>query len=148
MAVTTDLIGEISSYVLATDYTLAQFNRFNTLAAAQFANENPGTLTGDQEDEAVALLICHRIFRFKMGHSDKKSEKIGDYEYERDKGAPGTSPWLQDYKAMIEGTQTAAPYRGVKRADHKTSKAFRLSDQEVPKILFTDTTLGEPTYDV
>jgi len=72
MTVTTDLIGEISSYVLSRDYSEAQFNRFKTLAEAQFNIENPGTLTGDQEDEAVALLICHRIFRFQVAHSDKK----------------------------------------------------------------------------
>jgi len=36
------------------------------------------------------------------------------------------------------------PCRGVKRADYKTSKSFRLSDQEIPKMQFTDSTLIEP----
>jgi hypothetical protein len=146
MTVTTDDITDNSTYVLGTDYTVDQFNSFHSKALVQFGQEDPG-LPAELADEAVMLLILHRISRITRGQSDKESEKMGDYSYSRDGTLGKSSYWMYQYKELLKvKSSDVLPSRGVQRSDIKGSKAFRFTESDLPKIDYVDGTIREQPF--
>jgi hypothetical protein len=125
------LVEIISEYVEGVDFTSAQFARYLAQALADFEEENPG-LVGVTADEAVALLICHRIARKKSGAGEYSTERSGDWQGTRATAAGETS-WLVAYRALL-GKASVQPSSGVTRVDARASKAFALSDQKLPGV--------------
>jgi len=155
MTVTTDTIIALSPYVVITDYTNTEFATYKTWAEKRYARDtqdwDPG-LESDEADQAVGLLICHYIKTYKKNAgNDLKSESAGDYSYTR-----GDSGYLERYKELLQSyldqhppllkTRGPQPTRGVQRADMESSRAFQLSENQVPRMRYTDSGLKKP-YD-
>jgi len=86
--------------------TDATFLRYLATADEQLAGDDPQSLLSQtQANEAIALLICHRIAR-KKGQSGKISLSIGKYSYSK-KLASGLTSWMDEYRALLDSVQNA-----------------------------------------
>lgn len=65
-------------------FTASMFLRYQALAEAKLARDNPG-LAEAEYDHAVVLLIAH-YYAAKAGNLEKKTEKLGDYWYDKEAG--------------------------------------------------------------
>jgi hypothetical protein len=147
--VTTTYIEDMSNYVLNTDFTSTQFNRWLALATDQVTQEDPG-FTAAQQEEAIALLICHRI-EMKKNKLDKASENFGgDYSYSRASSlaAKGETQWMRDYTDLkarvadaVKKSTNVQPSAGVMRSDSTVPDAFRLDFNPIPGPKYPDTTI-------
>lgn len=129
MTATTDMVGFVSPFVLGSDYTQAQFDQFVEWAAHRVGREAPN-LDPTDVDEAVVLLVCHRI-EVSKGRLGRESNKSGDVSYTQ---RPGQSTWLLEYYQLIGSQERPAPYRGVLRDDVETSRKFRMSNTQLPRM--------------
>lgn len=77
--------------------TDATFVRYLATADDQVTLDDPG-FTQDQANEAVALLVCHRIAR-KLGKLGKTSENLGRGSYS--KKLNGMTSWMDEYDDLI-----------------------------------------------
>jgi len=142
MGVTTAFVESITGYVEGVDYSTEDFELYATKAQGKFIEDRkslPRTVTADEEDEAVALLIGHYIARRKRKGSDKTSESIGgDYSYNRAPEFVQQTYWLGEYRRYLSELtgQRKVPSRGVERADIRTSRSFDLSNNLSPRMRY------------
>lgn len=142
MAIDATYIEDNSPFVLNTHFTQAQLTRWIPAAEEQVAADDPGWSPA-QKDEAVCLLICHRIER-KLGKLGKQSESVGgDYSWSR-RASPQLSHWLAEYDDLRKrgGSAGVEVSTGVQRADAQMSTAFRLDDNPLPLVNTDDPTLS------
>lgn len=92
-------VTDISNYTIPGTISIPTFLRFLAKAEEQVTLDDPGFQLA-QCTEAVALYICHQIYR-KTGKSGVTSERLGSYSLSRGKGVQLT-PWLDDYYDLIE----------------------------------------------
>ena len=146
MTASTDDVAALSPFVLSVDYTSAQFSKYLSWAQDKFDNEKTSGMTSTTEDRAVALLICDFIASLKTDVG-MNSENQGGYSYSR--AQAGKTGYLIRYEALMKAAGTEQPFAGVKRSDHKTSKAFRTVDLPLPAMDSGDSTLDLPdeSYD-
>lgn len=143
MTVTTDTIESDSPFKLNLDFTASDFTLFLSRAEDKFNSDNPGGLTSAQQDEAVSLLVCHQIAR-KKTDVGMNSENQGGYSYSR--STPGKTGFLLEYERILASSGSGnKPSFGVRRSDHKTSKAFRTCDLKLAQMDCGDNNLLEPT---
>lgn len=141
MTVTTDTIAALSPYVVDTDYTSTEFTTYKGWAEDRFNREDPG-LESAEADMAVGLLVCHYIKTYKKNSGTlKQSESIGGYSY----STSNPDGYLAQYRELLK-TRSPQPTRGVQRGDMETSRAFQLSENQVPRMRYTDSGLRKP-YD-
>lgn len=132
MTATTDDLEDMCSYVLGTDYTQGSFDRLRVKAEAVVTIDLPGAGIPTQ-NEAVALLIGHRIFMRKHGASGMSSESIGDYSYTRSLDlVTGVSPWLAEYEKLAS-RHRPRPNAACVRHDAAPPLAFAMSNQRVSR---------------
>lgn len=143
MTVDANLIADLSDYTEGTDFTSSQFTRYLAQAQAEFSLDDPG-ISGDLADEAVGLLVCHRIYRLRTKGGEFSSEKSGDWSGTRAAGI-GESTFMAEYRALTARAAQAAravvPSRGTERSDKQMSRAFALTDHPLPSMRNTDPTI-------
>lgn len=91
-------VQDISNYVIPGTISVATFLRFLTKAEEQVTLDDPGFKL-EQCTEAVALYICHQIFR-KTGEIGVKSKSLGSASISRVLKSDLT-PWMDEYQALI-----------------------------------------------
>ena len=92
-------VQDISNYTIPGTISDATFLRFLTKAEEQVTLDDPGFLLA-QCTEAVALYICHLIYR-KTGRIGVTSEHISAASVSF-KLTSDSTPWLDEYKMLIE----------------------------------------------
>jgi hypothetical protein len=143
MTLSCESIEEISPYVCGTDFSQEQFDTWLALVEIIVDRDDPG-FTSTEREEALALLICHRIAR-KKGTVGLRSESIGSYSYSR--AGNETSIWLDEYQALkaavvqsITVNTNTQPYFGARRSDSENYS--RLDGNFVRKTRVSDSTLS------
>lgn len=135
MTASATLVTALSGYVENTDFTSAEFTTYLGMATAQFAKDCPSaSMPTALQDEAVSLLICHYIHRkLNAQDGDLQSEKTGDHSFAR---FSNVSPhgYLGEYKRIISGSWGKTFSAGVTPDDATLPKAFRMSEQTLPKF--------------
>lgn len=128
MTASATTVERYTNYRLGTDFTQENIDEWLPKAEARFARENTG-ISADEADEAVTLLLAHRISLIKAKGGDKTSEDYGTYKYSRSPGLIGKSGWLADYYALLASASTTGKPRrgGVPLRDGPRYDTFRLS---------------------
>lgn len=133
----TDVSGNveaISSYTIGTSgtITLATYNIFASIAAAQIVQDDPSSLLSSAESNvAQAMYVCHLIQQ-RQGLAGKISESgIGRYGYSRGSNA-GLTAWLDSYHTYLKSIQqrpvdlTDSTYTEGWDRDDKTTTGLHL----------------------
>jgi hypothetical protein len=139
MTVSTSDIKIRSGYEVTVDYPQELFTQAKAEAENQVAEDAPGA-TAEIKEKLVGLLICNSIYVYLFRGERVTSERGGDTSVSREP----TSAWISEYTALIRKYGKKQPSAGVIRSDYATSKAFALSDQQLPQMRYTDSRLIGP----